>query len=110
MGSSAGPTAQDFIDQVKQFESEGKAFDINAVAGLNSTDFHKESLLHKAADAGNSTLIKFLVERGAPINVLDGQVWTPLHTAVHHERVKAVQTLLDLGADATIKAQQEEHQ
>lgn len=47
-------------------------------------------------------VVRALVEAGADLNREDGDGWTPLHAAVHGNRVEIVRYLLDNRADTTI--------
>lgn len=55
--------------------------------------------LHASLD-----VIKALVQAGADLNREDVDGWTPLHAAVHGNRIDVVRYLLDNRADATISA------
>ena len=61
--------------------------------------------LHGAANNGVGPVIRFLVARGAEINALDGDGWTPLWTAQHAqlgasilEQPESIEVLRELGA------------
>ncbi len=69
--------------------------DLNATANLQ---FHIP-ILHYYAQAGSVPAIKFLVRRGADINMVDHIGRTPIFHAVSFNRQEAVKTLLNLGAD-----------
>lgn len=74
------------------------------------------SLLHFAAEDCNSEVIRFLIARGADTQATDRQGWTPLHLAVDSDmdtssrdarratELPTVQTLIELGADETVRA------
>lgn len=61
------------------------------------------SALHVAAGRGSLNAIQLLLAAGAEINCIDGDCETPLHWAVRHEQVEAVQLLLRLGAHPSIE-------
>ena len=75
------------------------------------------SLLHYAAEDCNPKVIQFLVAHGAELNAIDRNGWTPLHLAVDTDldtsrsagqppaELPTTQTLIELGADETIRAQ-----
>ncbi len=66
---------------------------VNATGCLNWT------LLHKAIMRGTIKSIRFLLERGANVNVKDGQSRFPIHLAVQHQSLEVVQLLVEYGAD-----------
>jgi hypothetical protein len=51
---------------------------------------------------GNLEQVKSLVARGADINALDRQGWTPLSTAIRRQRKEIAKYLIAQGADVTI--------
>lgn len=62
-------------------------------------------LLHLAVEEGNLNTIKFLIEKGADINVKDNQGKTPLHLAAERESPYIIKYLVKKGAN--INAQDE---
>ncbi|MGH7144309.1 MAG: ankyrin repeat domain-containing protein [Planctomycetota bacterium] len=64
--------------------------------------------LHRACEFGNLALIKFFLQKGADINALDDNHWSPLYFAAQSENdadhVAAIQYLLDHKADPTLKS------
>ena len=61
-----------------------------------------ESLLHVACRNNDAVAIDLLVKHGAwNLNPRDAEGFTPLHIAAIHGNMKAVEKLLDLGADAS---------
>ncbi len=58
----------------------------------------RESPLHKAVAAGQTAIVRLLLEHGAYVNV-ENELWkTPLHYAASRERPDIVSLLLDHGA------------
>lgn len=56
-----------------------------------------------ASEYGHIELVKFLLESGADLNMVDDDGWTPLHYASRHGNFEIIELLLDLGADINIK-------
>jgi len=49
-------------------------------------------------------IIKFLIEKGADIDLVSGYIyWTPLHTAANNGHMDIIKILLDAGASKEIK-------
>ena len=72
---------------------------------VNAKNEGGRSALHGAANNGVGPVIRFLVARGADINALDGDGWTPLWTAQHAqlgasvlEQPESIEVLRELGA------------
>ena len=63
----------------------------------------EETPLHSAAERGNSTEIRALVQTSVAINAKDKDGWTPLHWATHRGHEDAVRLLLDSKADVNAK-------
>ncbi|MBV8810416.1 MAG: ankyrin repeat domain-containing protein [Acidobacteriaceae bacterium] len=73
-------------------------------ANLESRNLTGGTPLHDAALAGSAEVITLLLKWGAQIDALDGDAGaTPLMLAASMDRVKAVEALLDNGADANVK-------
>ncbi len=70
-------------------------------ADPNQRDKLNWAPLHHAikTDIANLDMIAILVSNGADVNVTDNHLRTPLHRAAQFGHVKAVQLLLDLGAN-----------
>lgn len=61
------------------------------------------TLLHVAAKVEHSAeLIKFLVEKGIDVNILDDEGRTPLYDAVLYECPNNLSVLIDLGGDVNL--------
>ncbi|KAJ1302779.1 hypothetical protein OPQ81_003087 [Rhizoctonia solani] len=97
----------DIVEQV----TKGKPFDINHQDGLGNT------ALHYAAKSASITVLEKILEYEHPLHEGEGgcdvdlqnrlEGYTPLHFAVRiqdaDERLAVVESLLDAGADDTIK-------
>lgn len=78
-----------------------RAFLENSPKLLHSTDFRGDSLLHLAAEYGDSRMMAFLHEQGLNVNVerCRGRgVYTPLHVACNNGNIDNVRWLLSNGA------------
>uniref|UniRef100_A0A8C6VU84 Euchromatic histone-lysine N-methyltransferase 2 n=1 Tax=Nothobranchius furzeri TaxID=105023 RepID=A0A8C6VU84_NOTFU len=60
--------------------------------------------LHHAAKLGNLEIVNMLLETGqVDVNAQDTGGWTPIIWAAEHKHVKVIKSLLNRGADVTIK-------
>ena len=50
-------------------------------------------VLHRAAEAGNKSMVRFLIQKQANVNAMAMQGWTPLDLAHKYEHVEVVQLL-----------------
>jgi ankyrin repeat protein len=68
---------------------------------VNAVDTDGKTLLHKAAELGKISVVKYLVSNGADIHARtkDGEDDTPLHLAVKIGNIDVVQFLVSNGAD-----------
>eukprot|EP01107_Rhizomastix_libera_P004466 TRINITY_DN174_c3_g1_i2.p1 TRINITY_DN174_c3_g1~~TRINITY_DN174_c3_g1_i2.p1 ORF type:complete len:732 (+),score=159.07 TRINITY_DN174_c3_g1_i2:2-2197(+) len=62
-----------------------------------------KTLLHSACYAGNTELSRWLISRGASINIQDWHGWTPLVSAISPGKFQTALLLLSNGASATIQ-------
>jgi quinoprotein dehydrogenase-associated probable ABC transporter substrate-binding protein len=58
--------------------------------------------LSNAVIADDFDRVKFLVSKGADVNKVDGQGWTPLQSAARQRRDKMARLLIELGADPNV--------
>jgi len=63
----------------------------------------KTTELHIAAQKGEISRLKLLLENGAPVDVLDRDEASPLHHAAYNGHMKCVKKLLDFNADIELK-------
>jgi ankyrin repeat protein len=63
--------------------------------------------LHLVSDNGSIEGVKLFLRRGADPNVIDSQLWTPLHYAVSANHLVVVKILLDANANIYMKNLQE---
>ncbi len=84
------------LDVVKQAIDGG--MDVNA----RNPQFG-EPMLSTAALMGHTEIMTFLLEKGADINVRNGDGNTPLHAAAFLGRADAVELLLEHGVDANVR-------
>ena len=55
-------------------------------------------VLHRAAEAGNKSMVRFLIQKKANVNAMAMQGWTPLDLAHKEEHVEVVELLRENGA------------
>lgn len=87
---------------------------------LNAKDYNGATLMHIACANGYTSILEFLlidcqlsVESGAPmigpsIKVLDNDGWTPLHVATFWGHQKAIEILLEHGAEIDVNTYNDE--
>jgi uncharacterized protein len=73
---------------------------------VNAVDANGETALHGAAHRGSNDMVKFLVEKGAKMNVVNALGWTPwiiadgvFYPNTYNRRLETAALLLQLGAD-----------
>lgn len=79
-------------------DKEGK----NYIRFLNSRDRHGNTALMNACWKGHLSVVRFLVESGASINLQNYYGWTAMMWAVSHDAIRVVEFLLEKGADLHI--------
>lgn len=80
----------------------------NAQNSEQSTPLHmalKSSQGENEESDGDDTLrcVNLLLDAGANPNILADDGYTPLHTAVFHDQISSIRSLLDRGANSTIR-------
>lgn len=95
---------QDFIVTEPIPEPEDKPEVISGIENPDEADNFGQTLLMKAAKAGNEWQVKMLLEAGANVNLSDKDGWTALMYASRYQEGLTVIDLL-LGAGADIKTQ-----
>ena len=76
---------------------------IDSGVSVNARDALGSTPLHDAAWAGDSKMVRFLIDRGADVNARHLEAGsTPLHYAILTGRPAVVNLLLDAGADQRI--------
>jgi len=81
------------LDEVKMLVESGMA-DVNATNPAEGA-----TALHGAAYEGNVDCVRYLLGKGADVNVQDDDGWTSLHAAVCGEKRKCVEVLLKANCD-----------
>lgn len=75
-------------------------------ANIHATTPGNISILHLAAEGGDPDLVELLIEKGANVNALDENLYTPLQWAVERGRYRQkeiIEILLAAGADVLIE-------
>lgn len=70
---------------------------------INHRDQAKRTLLHRAVEAGNMSVITILLAKGSDLNAEDKNKDTPLHIAVRYDQEVAKEILINHGALPTIR-------
>jgi palmitoyltransferase len=77
---------------------------INEGVDVNKPDDENISLLHWASINNRREIIKLLLEKGADVNVIGGDLnSSPIHWAVRQGHLASTVLLLKAGADATLQ-------
>ena len=95
------PTAKDNKRQKRLFKMGLGCF--SCYGSKTHVPDWEETPLHSAAERGNSTEIRALVQTSVAINAKDKDGWTPLHWATRRGHEDAVRLLLDSKADVNAK-------
>lgn len=86
------------LDFLLQFAVGGKP-----ILDINKSNYGSKTLLSSAAFHGNNEMCRWLIERGAMLDVKDNKGWTPLWRAVQQDKVETVRFLVEnynLNSDA----------
>lgn len=76
------------------------SLDVNA---LEAHPLQGRGALHMAAESGSVPCIRFLLARGAKVDLRNSETETPLHEAAFNARPEAIKALLDAGADINLE-------
>ena len=82
------------LQLVKRLLSKGKAIDV-----IGSRKYGYGSALHLAVREGHVDIAQVLIDRGAQVDVLDPDDFTPLHNAAWNGNLEMTELLLAAGAD-----------
>jgi predicted Zn finger-like uncharacterized protein len=84
-------------------QKRGKMFPaVTREQPMNTTT--SQPSLHKAAEQGNTALVKTLLQKGANVNEPDSLGWSPLHFAAYKGYKQTAEVLLNNGAIVNAKA------
>ena len=72
---------------------------------LNVTSKYKYTAVHWACMRAHWDIVKFLIEKGADLNIVGGDGGTPINWAVNHDNVDMIKFLINHGAKLNIKNQ-----
>jgi hypothetical protein len=72
---------------------------------LDAKDEDGYTALHWACMRAHWDIAKYLIEKGADLNVVGGDGGTQINWAVHHDNVDIIKTLIDRGAKLNIRNQ-----
>ena len=91
-------------DSVRQGELEQAALALEQGADVNwhNPNLLKITPLQLAADKGNESVVRLLLDRRASIDAADAYNRTALHNAAYRGNESVVRLLLDRGADVTV--------
>lgn len=92
---------QDYMkDEIAELPDDYETADAPLIANPNEKDNNGQTLLMKAAKAGNEWQLKLLIDSGADINLKDKDGWTALMYAVRYqESLSAVNLLVNANAE-----------
>jgi|GEM_PF-1253826 len=71
---------------------------------LNAQDKEGSTLLHKAAEAGQTDVVEYLLSRGARMDIPDNNGYFPLNWAIMLQHVDTVRLFIQKGAPVTQKS------
>ena len=79
------------------------AVDAGARMEWANPDMSGKRAVHTASEQGHKDVVAFLGSRGADVNAVDNDQWTPLRYAACYGEASVCTTLLALGADPATK-------
>ena len=94
------PTDKALFDAIAQ-GTESAVKTALKTANVNATSMWDGTPLHRAARAGNTAIIKLLLDKGAKLETKDATDMTPLMTAAVEGQIAAAMYLLEKGAKVT---------
>lgn len=95
---------QDYMLPEEIPEPEDTYSEMQKIENPNEADSNGQTLLMKAAKAGNEWQINQLLSAGADVNLQDNDGWTALmYAARYQEGLSSVELLIKAGADIKIK-------
>ena len=87
--------------------SATRFLDLNEIEEANIYDANGQSMLHKAAQLGQTEVLMLLLERtGSKVDLVNAHLATPLHVACRSDKENVVKFLIGCGVDANV---QDEH-
>ncbi len=96
--------SQDVFDLAGKGDIQGLKALLEKSPGLiHALDSDGDSLLHVAAIRDNTDLVRWLIDKGVPVDVVGSGKQTPLHLAAANDRAKAVAVLLEKKAALELK-------
>lgn len=108
-GDSAKMSKQPDMQTMKQLFTAVSQGDKKKLESLLSSKYSPDvkndthSLMHAAAEYGQTQILDVLINKGANVNILDSNGATPLHYGVKHNRPNALRFLLERGASLAVK-------
>lgn len=77
---------------------------IDSLEDINlQDDKYGWSLLHMSIRRGENEMVRYLLDKGADINIADGVGWTPLMESIMDDKPELCKLLVDAGADKSLK-------
>lgn len=97
-----------YAGEIHDASSEGNIVKVQALISekpdlVNSADDKGSTPLHLASSQGHLEVVKFLVDKGADIEAVNGRGFTPLQLASYGGHRQVVEFLLDKGANVNAK-------
>lgn len=90
------------LDLIQLFVSKWKQ-------GMSQKDKFGNTPLHRAVVSGNIECVKFIGKKTYSLLSQNAMKKTPLHVACEEQNMEMIKTLIDLGADADMKDEEEKY-